>query len=133
MKNNNEKIYSFLKSNGFELIQIDTSSFFGDYYDIFINDSFQLRFSSSKSFETVDIRSSRPNENWCDLALVKALLYDEKGLAKVTTIEEHRDFLQKELANITDLFNDRNYLTTKKRLEELGNERAEQMFPGIRH
>lgn len=133
MKNNNEKIYSFLKSNGFELIQIDTSSFFGDYYDIFINDSFQLRFSSSKSFETVDIRSSRPNENWYDLALVKALLYDEKDLTKVTTIEEHRDFLQKELANITNLFNDRNYLTTKKRLEELGNERAEQMFPGIRH
>ncbi len=132
MKNNNEKIYSFLKSNGFELIQKDTSSFFGDYYDIFINDSFQLRFSSSKSFETVDIQSSMPNENWYDLALVKALLYDEKGLTKVTTIEEHRDFLQKELANITDLFNDRNYLTTKKRLEELGNERAEQMFPGIR-
>lgn len=132
MKNNNEKIYSFLKSNGFELIQKDTSSFFGDYYDIFINDSFQLRFSSSKSFETVDIRSSRPNDNWYDLALVKALLYDDKGLTKVTTIEEHRDFLQKELANITDLFNNRNYLITKKRLEELGNERAEQMFPGVR-
>jgi hypothetical protein len=129
---NNEKIYSFLKSNGFELIQKDTSAFFGDYYDIFSNDFFQLMFSSSKSFETVDIRSSKPNENWYDLALVKALLYDEKGLTNVTTIEEHRDFLQKELTNIAELFNDRNYLTTKKRLEELGNERAEQMFPGIR-
>ena len=132
MKKNNEKIYSFLKSNGFELIQKDTSAFFGDYYDIFTNDIFQLRFSSSKSFETVDIRSSKPNENWYDLALVKALLYAEKSLTNVTTIEEHRDFLQKELTNIADLFNDRNYLTTKKRLEELGNERAEQMFPGIR-
>lgn len=129
---NNEKIYSFLKSNGFELIQKDTSTFFGDYYDIFSNDFFQLMFSSSKSFETVDIRSSKPNENWYDLALVKALLCDEKGLTSVTTIEEHRDFLQKELTNIAELFNDRNYLTTKKRLEELGNERAEQMFPGIR-
>lgn len=129
---NNEKIYSFLKSNGFELIQKDTSAFFGDYYDIFSNDFFQLMFSSSKSFETVDIRSSKPNENWYDLALVKALLYDEKGLTNVTTIEEHKDFLQKELTNIAELFNDRNYLTTKKRLEELGNERAEQMFPGIR-
>ena len=129
---NNEKIYSFLKSNGFELIQKDTSAFFGDYYDIFSNDFFQLMFSSSKSFETVDIRSSKPNENWYDLALVKALLYDEKGLTNVTTIEEHRDFLQKELTNIAELFNDRNYLTTKKRLEELGNERAEHMFPGIR-
>ncbi|MDD3919499.1 MAG: hypothetical protein PHX52_02845 [Candidatus Pacebacteria bacterium] len=130
--NNNEKTYSFLKSNGFELIEKDTSAFFGDYYDTFTNDSFQLRFSSSKSFETVDIRSSNPNDNWYDLALVKALLYDEKNLTKATTIEEHKDFLQEELANIADLFNDRNYLTTKKRLEELGNERAEQMFPGVR-
>lgn len=129
---NNEKTYSFLKSNGFELIQKDTSAFFGDYYDTFSNSSFQLRFSSSKSFETVDIRSNLPNENWYDLALVKALLYDEKNLNNVTTIEEHRDFLQKELTNIAELFSDRNYPATKKRLEELGKERAEQMFPGMR-
>ncbi|MBK1442508.1 hypothetical protein JHJ32_21090 [Parapedobacter sp. ISTM3] len=97
MNKNNEKIYSFLKLNGFELVQKDTSSFFGDYYDIFTNNSFQLRFSSSKSFETVDIRSSNPNDNWYDLALVKTLLYDEKNLTKATTIEEHKDFLQEEL------------------------------------
>lgn len=128
---NNEYIYNFLKSIGFELIKKDTSEFFGDYSYIFINNSFQLRFSSSKSFETVDIRSSLPNENWYDLALVKALLYDEKSLKNITTIEEHRYFLQKELINIAELFNDRNYVTTRNRLEELGNERAKQMFPGI--
>lgn len=129
---NNEKIYSFIKSNGFELIKENTSAFFEDYYDIFTNGSFQLRFSSSKSFETVDIRSCLPNENWYDLALVKALLYDEENLNNVTTIEEHRGFLQKELTNIAELFKGINYLATKKRLEELGNERAKQMFPGIR-
>jgi len=129
---NNENIYSFLKSNGFKLTQKDTSAFFGDYYDIFTNDRFQLRFSSSKSFETADIRSNLSNENWYDLALVEALMYDKKNLNNITTIEEHRDFLQKELTNITELFNDRNYLVTKKRLEELGNEQAKQMFPGIR-
>ena len=132
MKNNNEKIYNFLKSNGFKLIQKDTSVFFRNYYDIFANEIFRLRFSSSKSFETVDIRSNKSNESWYDMALVKGLLYDEKSLTNVTTIEELRDFLQKELTIIADLFNDGNYLTTKKRLEELGNERAEQMFPGIK-
>lgn len=91
---NNEKTYSFLKSNGFKLIQKDTSAFFGDYNDTFSNGSFQLSFSSSKSIETVDIRSNLPSENWYDLALVKALLYDEKNLNNVTTIEEHRGFLQ---------------------------------------
>ncbi len=125
---NNEKIYSFLKSNGFELIQKDTSAFFGDYYDVFANDFFQLRFSSSKSFETVDIRHNQLNENWYDLALVKALLYNERNLNHVTTIEEYWFFLQKGLANIAELFNERNYPATKKRLEELGNERAKQMF-----
>lgn len=129
---NNEKTYSFLKSNGFELIQKDTLAFFGDYYYTFSNGSFQLRFSSSKSFETVDVRSNLPNENWYDLALVKALLYDKKNLNNVTTIGEYRGFLQKELTNIAELFSDRNYLVTKKKLEELGNERAEQMFPRMR-
>ena len=128
---NKKKILRFLKSNGFELIEKDTSAFFGDYYDTFSNGIYQLRFSSSKSFETVDIRSNQPNESWYDLALVKALLYDKKNLNNVTTVEEHKDFLQKELTNITDLFGDRNYPATKMRLEELGTERAEQMFPGM--
>ncbi|MDH7459632.1 hypothetical protein QEG73_00025 [Chitinophagaceae bacterium 26-R-25] len=126
---NNEKIYYFLKSNGFELIQEGASAFFDDYYDTFSTDLLQLRFSSSKSFKTLDIRCNRPNENWYDLALVKALLYNERELNYVTTIEEHKDFLQKELSNIVELFNDRNYPNTKKKLEELGNQRAKQMFP----
>ena len=132
MKNNNEEIYNFLKSSGFELIKKDASSFFDDYYDIFNSNVFQLRFSSSKSFATVDIRSNQQNEGWYDLALVKALLYNEISLNYVTTIEEHRSFLQKELSKVAELFDNRNYLSTKKRLEELGDKRVEQMFPGIR-
>src|SRR5690606_55790 len=116
MKNKEKIIYGFLESRGFKLIKEDTSVFFGDYYDIFTNEIFQLRFSSSKSFETVDIRSNLLNENWYDLALVKALLYNEKKLNNVTTIEEHQDFLQKEFINITELFKVENYWATKKRL-----------------
>ena len=129
---NIENAYGFLKSNSFKLIEKDTSAFLGDHYDIFANGSIQLRFSSSKSFETVDIRSNLSNENWYDLALVRALLYDEKNLNGITTIEEHRDFLQKELANINELFSHGHYPATKSRLDELGEKRAEQMFPGIK-
>lgn len=129
---NNERIYAFLRARGFELIEKDTSAFFGDYYDIFTNDSFQLRFGSSKSFETVDIRSNQPNESWYDMGLVKALLYNERRLNKVTGIEVSINFLQKNLDSISELFNNKNYHDTKKSLEELGNERAKQMFPGIR-
>lgn len=127
---NNENIYAFIKSIGFEPLKQDISAFFGDYYEIFTNGIFQLRFSSSKSFESIDIKRILPNENWYDLALVKALLHGEKKLNHVATIEEYRFFLQNEFANISELFNGRNYPATKRRLDELENERAEQMFPG---
>lgn len=61
MKNKNESIFDFLKSNGFKLIGKDVSASLGDYYDTFANDIFELRFSSSKSFETVDIHSVQQN------------------------------------------------------------------------
>ncbi|MEO9051036.1 MAG: hypothetical protein ABI280_04530, partial [Ginsengibacter sp.] len=97
------RIFTLLRAIGFELIEKDTSAFFGDYSDIFTNDSFQLRFCSSKSFETIDIRSNHPNESWYDLTLVKALLYDEKRLNIVATIEDYEIFLQNELTNIAEL------------------------------
>ena len=125
-----ENIYSFLKSNGFRLIAQDTSEYFGDYYDTFANGDIELRFSSSKSFETVDVRNIEKGE-WYDLALVKALLHNEEKLNNVTTIEKHNDFLKEELDRINDLFSKRNYAITKKKLDEFGNERAKQMFPGM--
>lgn len=130
--NNNENIYNFLKSNGFIQIEKNTSEFFGDFFDIFKNDIFQLRFSSSKSFQTVDICHNRQKEIWYDLALVKALIYNEKNLNLVTTIVEHSNFLQKELAKISELFSDNIYQTTKRRLEDLENNRANQMFPKLK-
>jgi len=128
MKNKDE-LYDILRSSGFKLIEQDTSKYFGDYYDTFANDAFELRFSSSKSFEEVDIRSREEKENWYDLALVKALLYNEEKLSIATAIEEHNKFLKKELHRIGILFSKKNYSATKKKLDELGNERAKQMFP----
>lgn len=128
----NNIIYSFLEASGFRLIDKDISTFFGDCYDIFTNDRVEIRFSSSKSFETVDIRANQLNEDWYDLALVKALLYNETKLNVATTIDECRRFLQKELTGIIQLFDSRNYLVTKKRLGELANERIKQMFPGAK-
>ncbi len=125
----NEDIYSFLKSNGFRIIEQDTSEYFGDYYDTFKNGDIELRFSNSKSFETVDVRNNEKGD-WYDLALVKALLHNEEKLNNVTTIEEHNEFLKKELNRINSLFSKKNYATTKKKLDEFGNERAKKMFPG---
>lgn len=124
-------IYNFLESIGFRLTKKDTSSFFGDYYDIFNYLDLQLRFSQSKSFESIDVRKNLSGEEWYDLALVKALLYDETVVNKVTTVEEYSAFLEKEINSIVELFEDKDYPNTKKRLYELGIERVKQMFPGI--
>lgn len=120
-----------MEVSGFRLINKDISMFFGDYYDIFTNDRIEIKFSSSKSREVVDIRINQSNERWYDLALAKALLYNETKLNGTTTIEEYNEFLQKEFTNIVELFNSRSYPTTKRKLEKLANERMKQMFPNL--
>ncbi|MDH6354188.1 hypothetical protein M2132_000515 [Dysgonomonas sp. PH5-45] len=129
---NNGIIYNFLKSNGFKLIKEDTSVFFGDYYDIFTNICFLIKFSSSKSSEMIEIRYNQANENWYDLALVKAILYNEKKLDKITSIEEYKNFLQTNFTNIVKLFNKNSYPATKEKLKILEKERVKQMFPKMR-
>lgn len=124
-------MYDFLRSNGFELINKETSLYFGDYYEIFSNNKFQLRFSSSKSIKAVDIKSVSSNEEWYDLALVKALLYGEKDLNCKINIKEQEMFLFKEFTNISIFFDDKNYSAVRKKLNELGNERVRQMFPAL--
>ncbi|MDQ0640168.1 hypothetical protein QF042_003733 [Pedobacter sp. W3I1] len=124
-----EEIYNFLKLNGFKLEQQDTSEYFNDYFDVFANDVFAVRFSSTKSFETVDIRNIKDEENWYDLALIKALLFNEVELNQVTTIQTHIGFLRQEFHRIGELFDRQHYPNTKIRLDELGNKRAKQMFP----
>ena len=127
MENN---IYSFLKSRDFKLTDKDVSPYFGDYYDTFKNNVVELRFSSSRSLATVDICCIEETNNWYDLALVKALLYNEQELNKITTLEEYVFFLEQEIDFINELFNKDNYSNTKNKLEELRNKRAKQMFPG---
>nr|WP_068886952.1 hypothetical protein [Pedobacter panaciterrae] len=124
---NKEEIYNFLKLNDFKLVKQNTSKYFGDYYDTFADDDFKLRFSSSKSFENVDICNNE-DKDWYDLALVKALLYNEIKLNEITDTETYNIFLMKELNHIRELFSKRNYPITKMKLSELGNERAKQIF-----
>ena len=125
----NENIDTFLKSKGFYLNEHHRSSYFGDYYDIFKNDIIGLRFSRDKSFLSIDVCSLKEESNWCDLTLVKALLYRETELNIVTNTEQYYQFLEKEFYPILELFNQENYFTTKEKLEYLSNERAKQMFP----
>jgi hypothetical protein len=122
----------FLKSNGFKLIDAANSEFFGDYYETFSNDAYELRFISDRSFKSIGVKSIEENDNWYDLALIKALLYNEKELSHVATFDVYNKFLEDELSKISNLFSLENYPDTKRKLDELGNERARQMFPNLK-
>jgi len=119
-------VYEFFTLKGFKLQENNTSESFGDYYDIYTNRDIYFRLVNDKGIESIDI--SNDNQNWYDLLRVKTILCNEKNLNKVTTFEEYKDFLQTEFANIATLFNDKNYPTTKKKFEELENERMNQML-----
>lgn len=119
---------NFLINRGFELTEQDVSKYFGDFIYIYSDGNINVRLISDKNMESIDISSVlHPNE-WYDLSLVKNLLYNESVVNSIIVIENYIGFLQKNLAKITELFNGEGYPITKKRLEELGNARSEQMF-----
>jgi hypothetical protein len=130
--NINTLVYRFLISAGFKLIEAENSKYFGDYYDTFANSIIALRFSSSKSIMCVDVCNFN-NDEWFDLSLVKALIHEEGNLIEVTTDKEYVQFLQQYLTQISNLFNDSNYRSTKKNLKSLEEKRVRQMFPTIKH
>jgi hypothetical protein len=123
--------YDFLTSKGFELIDNDTSEYFGDYSDTYSNDEIVIRFNSSKSFKTVDVSNLVDMNRWIDLALIKALVNNEQDLSTVTTVKEYNDFLESHLSKICDLLSKQNYSSTKKKIGILEDKRAKQMFPNI--
>lgn len=123
--------YDFLNSNGFKLIDNDTSEYFGDYYDTYSNGEIVIKFSSSQSFKTVDVANNLDLNRWIDLALIKALINDERDLSKATTVNEFNAFLEKHLFKVCELLSKQNYSSTKEKIEVLENKRVKQMFPNI--
>lgn len=124
-----EEIYNFLIASGFEMTKEELSPFFDDYYAVFGNQAIQLRFSRDKSFEAVDIRNNGAEEEWYDLTLLEALLCGERSLNKVIPMKEQISFLLTDFLNIMDLFEEKNYPATKKKLHALQTKRVKHLFP----
>jgi len=127
----NESIYNFLKSESFIHEDKRESGSFGDYYDLFTKGIVKLRFSSSKGRETVDIGCTIDDDNWYDLALVKALLFRELNLNVEIAIDEYERFIRENISSILQIFACESYSRTRKMLDELENLRIRQMFPDI--
>lgn len=121
--------YSYLVSSGFNISEQKTSEFFGDFYDVLVSSNYELIFSSSKSFKSLNIRKTGDEGEGFDFALVRALILNECCLNTQLSIEALELFLKENFEKINNLFIDDNYRNTKTNLEKLENERARQMFP----
>jgi hypothetical protein len=121
----------FLKSNGFKLIENDSSPFFGDYFDVYSNGEISIKLGSSKSLKTVDVTNCLNLNQWFDLALMMAVIQNEQDLTKVITVNQFKVFLETHLLEICELLNAQNYDLTKKKIEILEHKRVQQMFPNL--
>ena len=103
-----ENIYNFLQSERFIHEGKSTSDFFGDSYDLFQKGTLKIRFSNSRSTQMVDVGCSFDDNNWYDLALVKALLEGGRKLDKETSFDEHIYFLSENITSIMKTILSRN-------------------------
>lgn len=128
-----QNIEGILKNSGFVLLQKEDSKFFGDYFRIFCNSDIELRVSSSKSDETIDIRSVHSkSKEWFDLALVKGLLHNIECFNVHYRAEDYVAFLLVDLNLIINLFSAVNNSKTEEKLKELEKKRILQMFPQLK-
>lgn len=125
----NNRDYSYLISKGFTILEQKDSEDFGDFYDILVSPNYELIFSSSKCFESLNIRKKGNKGEGFDFNLVKTLILNEPFLNKQISIENLELFFKGNLEKVNELFTDSNYDKTKASLEKLENERAKQMFP----
>ena len=126
-----DNLFNFLQSIGFTLLIEEESEYFGDYYCVFRYTTIELRLISTRSNIFVEIRKAFSNENWYDLAIIKALLSKENAINYILELDECRLFLEKYLLDIELLFDDQKYLTTKDELEILSLNKSKQMFPNL--
>ncbi len=126
-----DNLFNFLQSIGFTLLIEEESEYFGDYYCVFRYTTIELRLISTRSNIFVEIRKAFSNENWYDLAIIKALLSKENAINYILELDECRLFLEKYLLDIELLFDDQKYLTTKDELEILSLNKTKQMFPHL--
>jgi hypothetical protein len=123
-------IFAYLERKGFSIIEQKVSNSFGNYYYIFSNNDIKLRLIKDRSQIIVDVSNAiERNGKWFDLSLVKAFITnDTKRLNCLWTIKQYTTFLTNNMSDLLILFNKENYILTEKKLDELRNERAKQIF-----
>ncbi|MFV0289642.1 MAG: hypothetical protein ACK5IJ_01900 [Mangrovibacterium sp.] len=127
-----DNITVFFEMHNLKLVSQDSSINFGDSFKIFANDKIAFRVVCERSSTSIDICSFEERNNWFDLALLRALLNDDKKLNKPMRYEDYICFLKDNIETIETMFDHNNYSNTRLKLQELEVERIRQLFTGIK-
>ncbi|MBR10342.1 MAG: hypothetical protein CMP48_27910 [Rickettsiales bacterium] len=126
------ELIEHLKSKGYRQVLSEKSNSFGDFVEQFSSSVLTIRFSSSKSFEMLDVCSVKETNNWYDVALIKSLIDDQESkLNEKADMSILVSFLSENLEQVEALFDTESYNRTKEKLGELEQKRVSQMFPNI--
>ncbi len=118
----------FLKSEGFSLVEEQSSEYFGDFLLRFSNGNIDIMVISDRSMLSIDIcSSSKANEKY-DLLIVQSLILgvNEYDLP----IEDQVLFLKEYLVDINTLFSKLKYKLSSQKLNEIGVKRGKSIFLG---
>jgi len=125
--------YPFLEKKGFTVTsQLSGGYLPNDYVVTLESPYFFMKYGLEKFTAFMEISSISDKDNWHDLALVKALLYNEEVSNKKPDTAELENFLQTDFDKIKILFDITNYPQTKEKLNDLVQIRLQQMFPGLK-
>ena len=136
-----DRLYDFLIGD-FGLVKVEEKydpKAFGNFFITLSAKYFFLRYVNDRSYLTIEIASHSEPTMWYDLSFIRSLIYnhdninqDDRSIDNITRIEEFHNFLRKDFDLISDLFNNDNYIDTRKKLDELLKQQFDQKFPGMR-
>ncbi len=126
-----DRIIKFLTKNDFHITNQDLSTNLGNKLIVCTDNNVNFRIIVDRSFLSVDISSTKDDECWFDLSLVKALLDNDKQFNKRFEPDDYICMLENELELIIKLFEFSSYPSTKVKLQNLEKDRVKYIFPGL--
>lgn len=109
---------------------------FGNFFITLSSPILFLRYTNDRGFLTIQISSKLEPHKWYDLSYVRDLIQnnaeinsEEQDISNSKRIQELNNFLKNQFAQISLLFSEQEYYTTKKNLDELLTRQFKRNFP----
>lgn len=124
-----QEINTLMSERGFNLLRKDSSDQEETIYRTYARDNIGIRIVLDEEHGAIEVRKFDDEEDWFDLAVVKALLFQEDNLLEEMSNRKYFKFLERHFDHILDLFSEEHYSYFKACLLDLYDLKYELMFP----